>query len=196
MAIPADSAPAGESASESASESAWISRVAVDGDPRAFAGLVRLHQAPVRRFLRRLCGDDWSRADDLAQETFWKAYRHIGSFRGDGRFLGWLFRIAWQLFVTQQRARRNVAHETWDDTQHASEDTSGRIVERHTLDQLLRVLRDEERAAIVLHYRHGLTQVEIAEAMELPLGTVKTLIRRARQKLQQAFESPPARSPP
>lgn len=177
------------------SESAWISRVAVDGDPRAFAALMRLHQAPVRRFLRRLCGDDWSRADDLAQETFWKAWRHIGSFRGEGRFLGWLFRIAWQLFVTQQRSRRDVMHETWVDEQHATEDASARIVDRHTLDQLLHLLRDEERAAIVLHYRHDLTQAEIADALDLPLGTVKTLIRRARQKLQQAFEAPSARSP-
>lgn len=176
------------------SESAWISRVVVDGDHRAFAGLMRLHQAPVRRFLRRLCGDDWSRADDLAQETFWKAWRHIGSFRGEGRFLGWLFRIAWQLFVTQQRSRRGVVHEAWVDERHAVDDASVRIVDRHTLDQLLRVLRDEERAAIVLHYRHDLTQAEIAEAMELPLGTVKTLIRRARQKLQQAFESSPEKS--
>jgi RNA polymerase sigma factor (sigma-70 family) len=164
--------------------------------PPAFAALVRRNQTPVRRFLRRLCGDDWSRADDLAQETFWKAWRHIGSFRGDGRFLGWLFRIAWQLFVTQQRSRRDVVHEPWDDARHATEDASARIVDRHTLDQLLRVLRDEERAAIILHYRHDLTQAEIAEAMELPLGTVKTLIRRARQKLQQAFESSPARNPP
>lgn len=178
------------------SESAWISRVAVDGDPRAFAELVRLHQAPVRRFLRRLCGDDWSRADDLAQETFWKAWRHIGTFRGDGRFIGWLFRIAWQLFVTQQRSRRELMHEAWVDEHHAVDDASARIVDLHTLDQLLRVLRDEERAAIVLHCRHDLTQAEIAEAMDLPLGTVKTLIRRARQKLQQAFESPPARNPP
>ena len=84
-------------------ESGWISRVVVHDDHRAFAELVRLHQAAVRRFLRRLCGADWARADDLAQETFWKAYRHIGSFRGEGMFLGWLFRIAWQLFVTQQR---------------------------------------------------------------------------------------------
>ena len=171
------------------SESAWISRVVVHDDTRAFAALVRLHQIPVRRFLCRLCGDDWSRADDLAQETFWKAYRHIGSFRSDGKFLSWLFRIAWQLFITQQRKsqRYNIVHETWEDEHHAIEDGSNRIVEEHTLEQLLRVLRDEERAAFILQYRHGLTHSEISEAIELPLGTVKSLLRRARQKLQQAF---------
>lgn len=173
------------------SESEWISRVVVYDDQRAFTALVRLHQIPVRRFLRRLCGDDWSRADDLSQETFWKAYRYIGSYRGEGKFLSWLFRIAWQLFVTQQRRLpgRTVPHELWVDAHHATEDASSRIVEQHTLEQLLRALRDEERAAIVLHYHDGLTHAEIAEALELPLGTVKSLIRRARQKLQNAFEA-------
>lgn len=177
-------------ATPSDSEAAWISRVVIHDDTHAFAALVRRHQMPVRRFLRRLCGDDWGRADDLAQETFWKAYRHIGSFRGEGKFLSWLFRIAWQLFITQQRENRryNIVHEMWIDECHAVEDGSKQIVEAHTLEQLLRVLRDEERAAITLHYRHGLTHPEIAEALELPLGTVKSLVRRARQKLQQAFE--------
>ncbi len=173
------------------SESAWISRVVVNDDQRAFTALVGLHQVPVRRFLRRLCGDDWSRADDLAQETFWKAYRYIGSFRGEGKFLSWLFRIAWQLFVTQQRRSRghNIAYEAWVDAHHAIEDASTRIIEQHTLEQLLPVLRDEECAAIILHYRHGLTHPEIAETLDLPLGTIKTLIRRAREKLRSAFEA-------
>lgn len=172
------------------SESAWISRVVVHDDTRAFASLVQLHQVPVRRFLRRLCRDDWGRADDLAQETFWKAYRHIGSFRGDGKFLSWLFRIAWQLFATQQRENRryNIVHETWVDECHPVEDVSNRIIEEHTLEQLLRELRDDERAAITLHYRHGLSHPEVARTLELPLGTVKSLLRRARQKLQHAFD--------
>lgn len=172
-------------------ESAWISRVVLHDDRRAFSALVRLHQAPVRRFLRRLCGDDWGLADDLAQETFWKAYRYIGSFRGEGRFLGWLFRIAWQLFITQQRRNRGVQLETWVDDMHATADTSAQVIERHTLDQLLQVLRDEERAAILLHYRHDMNHGEIADTLQLPLGTVKTLIRRARAKLQHAFASKP-----
>lgn len=61
-------------------EAEWIARVITHDDHDAFEALVRLHQSPVRHFLRRLTGNDLSRADDLAQETFWKAYRHIGGF--------------------------------------------------------------------------------------------------------------------
>lgn len=168
-------------------EAAWISRVVVDDDHRAFARLVRQHQGPVRRFLVRLCSGDWSRADDLAQETFWKAYRHIGSFRGEGRFLSWLLRIAWQVFVTQQRRSSGSMLESLLDERLATPDHSLKIVDNHTLEQLLGTLRVEERAAIMLHYQHGLTHLEVAETLELPLGTVKSLVRRARQKLQQAF---------
>jgi len=54
-----------------------------------------------------------------------------------------------------------------------------------TLDQLLGTLREDERAALLLHYRHDLSHPEIADAMDLPLGTVKSLIRRGRDKLQR-----------
>ena len=69
-------------------------RVVVHDDHEAFAELVRLHQSAIRQFLRRLTRHDWGRADDLAQETFWRAYRHIATYEARGRFLSWLFRIA------------------------------------------------------------------------------------------------------
>lgn len=168
-------------------EAACISRVVIHDDHRAFAQLVRQHQGPVRRFLARLCCGDWSRADDLAQETFWKAYRHIGSFRGEGRFLSWLLRIAWQLFVTQQRRSHDKVYESLSDEHLATPDHSMKIIDGHTLVHLLATLRDDERAAIILHYRLGFTHQEVCETLELPLGTIKSLIRRARHKLQQAF---------
>ena len=63
--------------------------------------------------------------------------------------------------------------------------SSQRFADSRTFDQLMERLRPDERAAIVLHYRHELTHPEIAETLELPLGTVKSLIRRARLKLQE-----------
>lgn len=66
-------------------------------------------------------------------------------------------------------------------------DAGRRLAERRTFDQLMDLLRPEERAAVVLHYRHEMTHPEIAEALELPLGTVKTLIRRARLQLREAM---------
>lgn len=169
-------------------EASWLARVIARDDHEAFAELVRLHQSAVRSFLRRLTGDDWGRADDLAQETFWRAYRHIGSYQGRGRFASWLFGIAYQLFVTDQRRRRGIAQVPLPEDIPAAGDAGERLADRRTFDQLMATLRPDERAAIVLHYRHELTHPEVAEALALPLGTVKSLIRRARLKLREAHE--------
>lgn len=165
-------------------ESEWISRVVLHDDHLAFAELVHLHQASVRRFLRRLCGDDWQRADDLAQDTFWKAYRNIGGYRGSGRFLSWLFGIAWQLYAGQQRSGAGRAHVSLEEEAMDVADDAPGDFDLHALEQLLGRLRPEERAAILLHYRHGLTHPEAAAALDMPLGTVKSLIIRARGKLR------------
>ena len=171
-------------------EAIWISRVVAADDHDAFASLVRMHQSAVRQFLRRLTAPDWSRADDLAQETFWKAYRHLASYEGRGRFVSWLFRIAYQLFITEERRRRLVPHVPLEDDV-AGEDASEALAERRTFDELMEQLHPVERAAVVLHYRHAFTHPEIAETLQVPLGTVKTLIRRARLRLQQAHTAAP-----
>jgi RNA polymerase sigma-70 factor, ECF subfamily len=167
---------------DSATDSILVSRVAVYDDRAAFSALVRRHQSAVRQFLRRLARPDWSRADDLAQETFWKAYLHINTYEGKGRFLSWLFRIAYQLYVTEQRriggwAPTALPEDLADEAQTAPSDDI-------TFDQLMNDLRPEERVAVVMHYRHDLSHVEIASALGVPIGTVKSLIRRARLKLR------------
>lgn len=170
-------------------ESALISRVVMNDDHAAFEQLVRMHQSSIRQFLRHLIGNDWSRADDLAQETFWKAYRNIAGFQARGRFLSWLFRIAYQLFITQQRGHQFTAYVPLSDDLAGSDDPSEAFAEKRTFDCMMAMLRPDERGAVELHYRHGLTHPEIAAALALPLGSVKTLIRRARLKLQGAHES-------
>jgi len=166
-------------------ESVWIRRVIARDDHDAFAELVRRHQSSVRQFLRRLTGNDWARADDLAQETFWRAYRHLASYQGRGRFSSWLFRIAYQLFISDQRRSRGMVQVALPEDLPA--DRRGPDWEaQRTFDQLLAALRDDERAALVLHYRHELSHPEVALTLDLPLGTVKSLIRRARHKLQEA----------
>ena len=174
---------------DGAVESDLIRRVVAADDHAAFARLVRMHQSPVRQFLRRLCRQDVELAEDLAQDTFWKAYRHLRSYRGEGRFLSWLFKIAFQLFVTQERRRKKV--EFTELTMDPAADTieGEQVVLSRTVDRLVGRLRDEEKAAVLLHYRHDLTQQEIAAALGQPLGTVKSLIRRAREKMKQHYDS-------
>ena len=169
-------------------ERGLIRRVVTSDDHAAFARLVRMHQSPVRQFLRRLCRQDVERAEDLAQDTFWKAYRHLRSYRGEGRFLSWLFKIAYQQFVTQERRRRKVEFTELAVDPAADIVEGEQVILNHTVNRLLGRLRDEEKAAVLLHYRHGLTQQEIAAALGQPLGTVKSLIRRAREKMKQHYD--------
>ena len=159
-------------------EAFLIGRVVAHDDHDAFAELVRLHQTPIRQFLRRLTGGDRETADDLAQETFWRAYQHLSTFEARGRLLSWLFRIAFQLFVSHRRARRIAAVPLPPDLP-APVDEAQSAIDRRTVDQLMMRLAPDERAAVLLHYQHGMSHPEIAEALAMPLGTVKTAIRRA-----------------
>ena len=86
-----------------------VTRVAVLHDRRAFDTLVRKYQSPVRRFfLHQTLGDE-QLSDDLAQDTFVKAYTHITAFRGLSGFSTWLFRIAYNVFYDYMRSRRQQA---------------------------------------------------------------------------------------
>lgn len=167
-------------------EQRWIARVVADGDPAAFAELVRLHQSPLRQFLRRLTADDHALADDLAQETFLKAWRHIAGFRGDGRFLSWLFRIAYQCFADRCRGQARHVDVSIDDAPLWLTETPDRDIDGARLRRLIDRLQPLERSAMHLHYGQDLSHGEIADTLQLPVGSVKSLIRRARIKLQRA----------
>ncbi len=168
-------------------EQALVRRVVEKDDHSAFEQLVRLHQSRVRQFLRRLTAGDLERADDLAQETFFKAYRHLAGYRGDGKLRSWLFSIAYQLFVSDQR-RRSKARLSPLEIEPAAPRIDGRQVElSHTVESMLTCLRSEERAAVLMCYQHDLTHEEAAAALDLPLGTLKSLVRRARLKMKQIY---------
>jgi RNA polymerase sigma factor (sigma-70 family) len=133
---------------------------------------------------------DWiSRAvvcDDHAQDCFLKAWRHLRSFQGRGRFVGWLLRIAWQCFIDSRRRAGAEAGDTVFEDDVASADAGPeREADVASLKRRLAALRPAEAAAIQLHYQHGQSHAEIAETLGLPLGTIKSLILRARDKLRR-----------
>ena len=159
-----------------ASDAELIVRVLADDDRHAFAEPIRRHQSDVRALLRRLAGDA-ALADDLAQETFLRAYRSLAQFRGGARFGSWLYRIATNAFLAQ--ARRPVAL-----PEEPGPATMDGVLLRHDLTRALAELRPEERAAIALTYGQELTHEEAAELLEWPLGTLKTHVLRAKDKLR------------
>jgi len=169
----ADTGPADE---------ALVARVLAGDDRRAFAELVLRHQATIRNLLRRLCAGDAARADDLAQETFLRAYRRLSSFRGQARFGTWLHRVAWNAYLSE--ARRRLAASP--DPPAASADPAlSRAEARHDLARAFSVLREEERAALALAYGQELTHEEAAELLGWPLGTFKSHVARGKERLRR-----------
>jgi len=168
-------------------ESTLVERVQRDNDHHAFEQLMRQNQSPIRQFLRRLTLQNQAIADELAQDTFLKAFVHIKTYRGEGKFLSWLFKIAYQQFVSSTRKKVEQSN-----TELADQADDGkfehRLVAEKTAKDLLKNLKPDERAILLLHFSHDLTHQDIAMVMQIPLGSVKTQIRRSRLKLKSLAE--------
>ena len=164
-----------------------IARVLLHEDQNAFGELVRRHQSPVRGFLVKMSGGDAHTADDLAQETFLKAWRKIGTFRGEGKFSTWLFGIACNEWRMHARGRREIALEEIADPppERVQPEAPAASNLRMDLAEAMKGLTAAERAAIVLCYQNGLSHDEAAQALDCPLGTVKTNILRGKEKLRR-----------
>jgi RNA polymerase sigma factor (sigma-70 family) len=171
------------------SDAALIARVVVSDDRHAFGELVRRHQSAVRATLRKLTSGNTALADDLAQETFLLAYRNLKSFRQEARFSTWLYRIAYNAFLADTRKMKELPLPEDADTLAPGEVAEGRSVARSAamsidLERAMAVLSNAERAAIVQCYHNDLTHEEAAGVLGCPIGTVKTHILRAKEKLK------------
>jgi len=158
--------------------------LAVTGARDAFGELVRRHGGAVRGLLRRM-GADGSLADDLAQDAFLAAFEQIAEFRGEGTFQAWVKRIAARLYVRRWRkdARLDLMAET---PEGAPDDAPGHagLEGLIDLDAALRTLSSVERVCVSLCYGAGLSHAEAAMALNAPLGTVKSHVKRGMDKLR------------
>lgn len=162
---------------------ALVAQVVVLGNKRAFDTLVKKYQSPVRRFfLHQTLGDE-ELSDDLAQETFIKAYTHLASFKNLSNFSTWLFRIAYNIFYDYIRNRKETSGlEDWEvDATYQIEQK--RIGEEMDIYRGLSLLKETERTCVTLHYMEDLPIEKIAAIMEIPSGTVKSHISRGKEKL-------------
>jgi len=162
-----------------------IGKVLVLGDKRSFDQLVLRHQSPVRRFLLHLTNGDEALADDLAQETFIKAYIHLHNFKGISKFSTWLFRISYNLFYDYQRSRKDQLNEDLEVAGATIEIESDNTKElANDLELALSTLKAEERAIMLLFYMEELSVDTISGVMQLPVNTVKSHLHRSRNKMK------------
>ena len=183
-----------------ASSDAELVRLAQAGDAQAFAGLVQAHQQFVYNLALRSLGDP-QEAQDIAQEAFVCAWQGLPNFRGQSQFRTWLYRIVTNLCYNRLPRLRSELSALGDDLaedsglwhfQSAShlegEDTLEAAELRAFLHQQIAALPESYRLLVSLRYQQELSYAEIAEVVSMPLGTVKTGLFRAHERLRQALE--------
>ena len=157
-----------------------VAQVTMFGNQRAFDELVRRYQSPVRRFFLNQTLGDSQLSDDLAQDTFIKAYTSIGSFRGLSSFQTWLMRIAYNVFYDYTRS-----HHTAEDIDTLPQRSSGSDNPSLKMDlyAALALLKPDERTCITLQLIDGYDIAAIAKITRLKEGTVKSHLSRGKEKL-------------
>lgn len=159
-----------------------VSEVAVSHNKAAFDLLVVRYQSPIRRFfLHQTLGDE-QLSDDLAQDTFIKAYLNIGKFRGESAFLTWLYRIAYNVFYDHQRRLCPTDDLDSSVALKNNADHSDQNLKIDVYDALRR-LGDKERTCITLQLVDGYPIDQIAEITGMAVGTVKSHLFRGKEKL-------------
>ena len=159
-------------------------------DSGAFGELIRRHQSQVRNFLRRLTRDE-SLADDLAQDCFLHVWDKIHTYSGSGTFIGWVLKIAYTTFLQSKRKSKRyqeIIEQAGHESVQQGTAFSGTGEDALDVDKLLGALNEQERVIMIFSYACGLSHREISEATELPAGTVKSIIHRAKEKIRTQFE--------
>ncbi len=165
-----------------------ISQVKLFDNHKAFEKIVLKYQSQIRRLFMNLTLRNKDLSNDLAQEAFIKAYLNIHSFKGTSKFSTWLYRIAYNIFLDYRKTNYRTFVDTLPENNisYAYED---KYQNEDGIELILHILRNEERDAIILSYIEEVTHKEISSIMNIPIGTVKTHIKRGREKILKHLTS-------
>ena len=164
---------------------ALVVALACTGDRAAFADLVRRRQSWLRKLMRRLSGDA-TLADDLAQQTFLRAWKDINRLRDPKRFGGWLKSVAVNVWLKHQRVNDPLRAA---DDEPVTEPVAETPDVNRDISRALATLSAVARLCVVLALHEGMSHGEIAALVQLPLGTVKSHIRRGTAQLRASLSA-------
>ncbi len=159
-----------------------IAQVIVFHNNRAFDTLVKKYQSPVRRFFLQLTLGDKELSDDLAQDTFIKAYTSLASFKNLSNFSTWLDRIAYTVVYDYFRHRKETERLECEQVNRLSTEQAN-LSTKMDVYESLKLLKKEERVCITLFYMEDLPIDKIVEITGMPNGTVKSHLSRGKEKL-------------
>jgi RNA polymerase sigma-70 factor, ECF subfamily len=189
------------SGSGNAEEAALIRR-ARDGDSSAMNSLVERHYKQAYNLAYHLSGN-YDEASDIAQEAFIRVFHSLANFRGDANFSTWLYRIVTNVFLDERKKQKVRAHSSLEEYLELEDNTVTRQIEdpapgpeqlveqseRNTVvGDAVRALPEIQRAMIAMYHFQSLSYEEIAEILNLPIGTVKSRLNRARLALKNKLE--------
>ena len=162
---------------------ALVAQVVIFGNKRAFDTLIKKYQSPVRRFfLHQTLGDE-SLSDDLAQETFIKAYTHLASYKNLSNFGTWLYRIAYNVFYDYIRTRKETSGLEDRETDALFQTEQKDVGQAMDIYRGLSLLKEAERTCLTLYYMEDLSIDKISIVTGMPTGTIKSHLSRGKEKL-------------
>ncbi len=175
------------------------------GDTAAFDEIVRRFEKRVFNYALRVTGN-YNDACDVAQEAFIRAFHSIQTFRGDAKFATWIYRIVTNVYLDERKKHKSHPTISLDDTIELEENSVTRQIEDSTpspdeilqtkermrvLQRVINALPDYQRIIITLYHVEHRSYEEIAEILDLPIGTVKSRLNRARLAIAEMLESEP-----
>ena len=170
------------------SDETLVSRTVRLKDTAAYGELVRRYEQKILMLQQRLTGER-ALAEDLTQETFLRAWQKLGTFSGSGSFGGWLASLAYNVFRAHwrkhSRQKDELPLDDLDLSAPALDETGGA-----DLDRLLGILSRQDQVIMTLSYAYGLSNTEVGEVLDMPAGTVKARIHRAKAKIRAIVETP------
>lgn len=160
-----------------------VAQVVVFKNTKAFDELVKKYQSSIRRFFLNLTCGDSELSDDLAQDTFIKAYTNIASFKNLSSFSTWLYRIAYNIFYDYIRSRKETNDLDAREVDAISSVEQDNLGQKMDVYQSLKTLKEIERTCITLFYMEDVSIEKIAGITGCPVGTVKSHLSRGKEKL-------------
>jgi RNA polymerase sigma-70 factor (ECF subfamily) len=170
------------------SDETLVSRTVRLKDTAAYGELVRRYEQKILMLQLRLTGER-ALAEDLSQETFLRAWQKLDTFSASGSFGGWLASLAYNVFRAHWRKHRRqkdeVALDDLELSAPAQDETGGA-----DLDRLLGLLSRQDQVIMTLSYAYGLSNTEVGQVLDMPAGTIKARIHRAKAKIRALVENP------
>jgi RNA polymerase sigma-70 factor (ECF subfamily) len=165
-----------------------VIRAVMDGNYRQFERLIETYQRPLYAFIWRMVRDE-DDAKDLCQDTFFKAYKKLKTFKAQSKFSSWLFQIGYRKaldFLAKKKRQQRALERAGAKSQEAGNEREFEVRQAdRAIGKIIDNLQEKHRTALHLFYKEEMTYKEIASVMKIPINTVKSHIRRGKEIVRE-----------